>query len=376
MDRTSLLPLALAVVLPAQSLTAPAAPVAPGFPVGIALNSGSGYTNTISGPRIFLLHPEGELITPLYATRISGAAPMIPSNVLSTEFVTVPPAGPGSSGSFVLYFPLGQGAVARLDVGVPTADWPEIHVFPRMVHMGFGTHRAGFSFPLISAVWALANCGATTHVFTAGDSLEIRGSDGTAVLVTQSLAGIPVPAGGITEITLPIAGFAPAPYLVRIAWDDPVAGPTVRTHGVRPLSGADLHLPGGKSIPFGGSTTARVNLESAAATPPAFALAVGVAPGNSVLPGGMLLPLDFDALVLASLANGLSGLLTGNLGVAIGPVGPCFCMSPTAWVSGPIGISHPGIPALGGAQVRVAAVGVDSVSGTIRATQGELLTLQ
>lgn len=359
----------------AQSLVGPTAPIAAGQTATFFMNSGPGYTTFQTGPSLFQLSATGDLVAPEYATYTDFPTFVAPGATTAISHL-VPATGPGSFGSHVVFFPELGGAVARLDVVAATPGFPSIHSFPRRIHLGPGSHFATFSGAIgAPRDWAFGNVSNTNFTFPAFSVLEVLSADNTAVLATLPLSGILVPAFSVTTVPLPILNPEPSSALIRTSWNDPVAGPITRICGVHPARSADLHLPAGREIAPNSSLPVKLHLESVSGLAPLYALAVGIQPGNTVLPGNVIAPLAFDALVQASFDNGLSGLLSNHIGAAQNSIITCFCPPGLDWMARNIGISHPNLPFLSGVQVRVAAVSLDLPFARWIASQGEILTI-
>jgi hypothetical protein len=212
--------------------------------------------------------------------------------------------------------------------------------------------------------------------------LSVYAPGGATPVGTTLLTSLPVPAQGVIQMPLPLQGVPPGPHTVEASWTDPGTGTALLVrHGIQ-LSAepiADLHLPAGKVIPLGGSIPARliVNRPGSVTTPTwIFALAVGFQPGGTTLPGGSIVPLVFDPLVAGSLADGIGGLLTGNVGMTATIGASCGHGVTTFPGASGITLAHPNVPGLPGVTLRVAAVAFEPMTGTVAASQPEEITLQ
>jgi hypothetical protein len=324
-------------------------------------------------PALALLTPDGELASPRYLScndAIFGFGHGATLNA-SGAFPN-PPAMP--AGSYVLFFTHGAGAVARYDFGGTSPGFPDIHVFPSAILNGFTSHA--FDPWSGTAVWSIGNVSSVPFTFSAGDTLRVLAATGGAPVAVFPLAGLIIQPGKVMGITLPT--LPPAPYLVEVTWTDPSAGSQLRRIGVRDHQQVDLHFPRGRNVPIGGNIEAIVGLQYAfipGATPaPTYALAIGLSSASTVLPGGVLLPLAIDPLVLASLTDGIGGLLQNNTGVPPSVYVP-FCPA-DRFMSPSILLNHPNIPALSGVVLRVAAAAYDPVSGAWGASQVAEISLQ
>jgi hypothetical protein len=377
--------LVMSGVAAAQTIQVQSNPVKPGVPFTVAFTNNTTVGIPFSAmPLLHLLQPTGELIVP----EIVGCSPvgmMVPPNGKQTIGFTAPAKGPGSAGSFVLLFPYGGGAVARVDVGKASAKFPDIHAYPVNTPFNLVGHQVKFP-PNQVADWEFANTGGSTHRFASGQ-LSLFTPGGTVPVASLNLTGITVRAGGATRILLPLKGLTPGPYTVQVWWVDPGTNYLVVVrHGIVPASktAIDLHLPAGRVVPWQGSISARVAISGFASTgrPPkwpnlGYGLLMGYLPGSSVLPGGAVLPLVPDPLVLASLNHGAWGVLSNHIGIA--KTMSTYCAHQT-W-SMPVGtgiqIRHPNIVAISGLTLRVAAVATDLKLPNVFATsQPEEITFQ
>ena len=226
-----------------------------------------------------------------------------------------------------------------------------------------------------------------SHTFAAG-SLELFTPGGTTPVASFGLAGRTVPANGVTRIPLPLSGLPAGPYTVKVRWVDPGTGAATEvSHGIEASVGpvVDLHFPGGKLVPVGGSLPIRATMSgfyppfSPLGTPqgplPMYFLALGFRPGSTLFPGGVVIPLRPDSLVRASLSGGLFGTLTNNVGGST-PL-TAFCAHRVQGYPQAIGIQlrHPNDPAVAGLELRAALLVVDA-QGTAGASQPELVIFE
>lgn len=356
--------LLLAAPLAAQDvvlLQAAGPPVAPGATFSVLLQNQSDHLIPYSSDDCVLrvLRTSGELVdTPaLPAVGCSPAGLLFPLQV--AEIVL---QAPNETGTFALLYPFAGRAVLGVDVGGGSAGAPQIVVHPAdAVHVET-THAHDFARPGATP-WGLANLGAADHAFGPGDRIEILAPGGSVPLSTQTLDALVARAGQVLQVELATLGLAPGPYTVRTTWSDPVAGPTTVTHGVRAAgSGIDLHLPAGHVVPSGGSVRLAVAVADFAAAP-VYAIALGVQPGSTPLPGGFAVPLALDGLALASL-QGLGGFLVNHVGVVPAATG----------AFADIQLVHPGLPSVAGLEVRAAAVSFDG--SAFGASQPELIRFE
>jgi hypothetical protein len=324
-------------------------------------------------PYLFLVTSDGELVQPRYSVCSDVLSGVPAGGVLGTSII-VPDPPSTTPGSYVLFFPFGFGAVARLDVGTPSSGFPDIHVFPSSLGDGFRSHA--FDIWGGSTYWSIANTSANAFTFAAGDRLTVEPAGGGAAVATVPLAGLTVAPGKVALIPLPTLPLAP--YMVDVRWTDPTAGPQVRRIGVRDFRNVDLQFPRGRDVPMGGSIDAVLTLRYDGLpnppVPPLYALAVGTVPGTTGLPGGAILPLALEPLVLESLNSGIFGLLASNVGTT-GVIYVPFCTG-FFFLSPIITLSHPNVPALSGTVLRVAAATYEPSYGLWGASQVAEIRLQ
>jgi hypothetical protein len=363
-----------------MTLTVPAAPVSPGVPFTVTLidnGPACGFDLLVTN-LLTLMQPTGEVIAP----ELVGCGPVsICSSSGQPHLLqyTVPASGPGSSGSFVLLCPYASGAAARLDVVAPSAAFPDIHTYPAQMPHGVGAHHIETSFAGNND-WEFANTAAVPR--SIAPTIDILAPGGSVPIVSASVTLL-VPAGGVVRTTLPLTGLPAGPYTVSVQWFDPGLGAatTVR-HGIElsSITSLDLHLPGGKLIPVGGSIPARFavrDLSSFWTVPTwSYLFCVGILPGSTPLPGGALVPLVPDVVVIASITDGIGGLLTNNVGVT-SPQGAYCAHAVTTWATAAgISIAHPNVPGVSGFTAHVAAVAFEPGSQVWAASQPEDVTLQ
>ena len=235
-------------------------------------------------------------------------------------------------------------------------------------------------------MWELANTGSADHTFPGG-TLDLFTPGGTTPVATLGLAGITVPAGGVTRIALPLSGLTPGPYTVKVEWIDPGTGVTTRaSHGIEasPSAYVDLHFPGGKLVPLNGSIPARITI-SGLCPPftsfgqplgplPSYALALGILPGSTQI-GSAVVPLVMDPFVRASVLHGLHGFLQNYSGVTVPLTAYCAHQVDAFPAASGIVIQHPNLLAVSGLRLRAAVLALDS-KGTFAASQPEEITFQ
>jgi hypothetical protein len=278
----------------------------------------------------------------------------------------------------VLLCPYGSGAAARLDVGAASAGFPDIHGYPTAVPHGPGGHHLAFP-PGQGSEWEFANTGSQPRVIS--PTVRIFTPGGSVPVASTTYRSLTVPAAGVTRVSLPLARLAAGPYTVQADWIDPgMPGPVTVRHGIELSTGTsvDLHLPGGAVVPRGGALPARFAVprpSPRAPTPWPYVLAVGYLPGTTSFPGGAIAPLALDPLVVASVLNGLGGLLTANVGNTT--AASVYCAHSLTYfpVATGIRIAHPG-PLLSGLRLRVGAIAIDPANNIVAASQPEEITLQ
>jgi hypothetical protein len=378
----------LATLASAQTIKVAGNPVQPGVPFNVAFTNNTTTQIPFSAsPLLHLLQPTGELITP----EIVGCLPVgmaIPPNGTATLSFTAPAKGPGSAGSFVLLFPYGSGAVARIDVGKASTNFPDIHTYPVNTPYNAVGHEVTFPPNQATADWEFSNTGSSSFKFTSG-TLQLFTPGGTVQVASLNLNGISVPAGGATRIQLPLKGLTPGPYTVQVLWIDPgTKAPMIVRHGIQPPSttNADLHFPGGRVVSWRSSISARVAMSGfpASGSPLnptwpnlAYILLLGYLPGSSPLPGGDVLPLVADPLLLASLQHGAWGVLGNHFGLATTLSAYCAHSTLSMPVGSGMQINHPNIPAVVGLTVRVAVGAVDlKTPNAFAASQPEEITFR
>jgi len=168
--------------------------------------------------------------------------------------------------------------------------------------------------------------------------------------------------------------------------DPGTKAPVIERHGIQPQAtrSVDLHLPAGKVIPWGGSVSVGVAMGGFPPTgwPPTwpnlvYGVLLGYLPGSSPLPGGAVLPLVADPLLLASLNHGAWGVLSNHVGAAT--VLSAYCAHSTLSIPAGSGIQirHPNLTAVYGLTVRMAGVAVDLKQPTaFAASQPEEITFR
>ena len=386
MNRLALLALALLAMLPSLALPAtsqttiqvPSTPVTPGVPFQVVLTNRTSICIDTSVTNVLtLLQSGGELIAPV----LVGCGPVgscLVNGASTTLSYTAPASGPGSSGSFLLLCPHGSGAAARLDVGTASPVFPDIHAYPTLVPHGPGGHHLPFP-PSTGSEWEFASTASQPCVIS--PTLQIFQPGGSTPVASTGFPSLTVPANGVVRVSLPLAGLAAGPYTVQADWIDPgTNGPISIRHGIELSSGVsvDLHLPDGPYIPRGGSISARFTVTQSAMSPPVawpYVVAVGYQPGTMTFPQGVIVPLALDPMVVASVQNGIGGLLSANIGTTSSA--SVYCAHSVTYYPVATGtrIAHPG-PVLSGLRLRVGVLALNPSAGPDAASQPEEIVLQ
>jgi hypothetical protein len=349
----------------AQSLVLPPGPATPGSTITATLLPGPAGQVCVSGTSLFMLTPEGDLVTPQFT---QGQILILCTGTLPglTASLQIPPSGPGSSGSFVAYVRHAPGIVARLDVGAPSASFPALHTFPEYIHAGFISHQT-------PTTWYFVNTSPSPVTFGPGDVIQVFPPGGVVPVLVLPLAGLTVPAGMRLSVPFPLA--ATGPFTVDVAWLDPAGGPVRRRIGITTGPYGDLHLRAGHSVPLGGAFPVDLRFLTLGGPLPTYALLAGTLPGSTALNASVTVPLSAaDPLVLASLGGALFPLMTnspGTLSAVPGPGCAGYCgPASTGYYGATVTLYHPG-PGLSGLVVRLAGVAVRSTTGEWLATQPE-----
>ncbi|HYC77704.1 MAG TPA: hypothetical protein VEI02_08770 [Planctomycetota bacterium] len=376
--------LAAATCVFGQSMAVPVGPYAPGATVAATLNAPPGGVFYLNGTTLYLLHPDGELVSPQFRTPGGNTWFGFTSTVAT---FTLPSNGPGSLGTYVLYNP--NGVAAPIDVVAPSAPSPAIVSIPWGVHLGFSSSSLQSS----NGLWRLLNVSAAPHVFGAGDVLNVYPTGGSAPIASVSLAGLAVPATGALDVPLPLGAMPTTTslhYDVELQWNDPVVGAASRRHGVTWTYGADLHLPDGHVVPFGGTLRTYSNFApNAVGTGPlghALILSASAVPtplGPTTPPGALQFPLAVDAFAIASVTGGLAPFLTNSPGTATpaGLVGSCGYCGPSGGLFYPPSIAngvdlvHPNLAILSGFTLEATSVAFSPAGAILGVSQVERITL-
>jgi hypothetical protein len=365
-------------VVSQTTIQVPSTPVTPGVPFQVVLTNRTSICIDTSVTNVLtLLQSGGELIAPV----LVGCGPVgscLVNGASTTLTYTAPASGPGSSGSFLLLCPYGSGATARLDVGTANPVFPDIHAYPARVPHGPGGHHLPFP-PSSGSMWEFASTASQPRVIS--PILSIYTPGGFMPVASTGFPSLTVPANGVMRVALPLTGLAAGPYTVQADWIDPgTNGPISVRHGIELSSGVsvDLHLPDGRFIPHRGSIFARFTVTQTALRPPVawlYVVAVGYQPGTMTFPGGVIVPLALDPMVVASVQNGIGGLLSGHIGTTTSA--SVYCAHSVTYYPVATGIrfTHPG-PVLSGLRLRVGALAFNPAAGADAASQPEEIVLQ
>jgi len=374
---------ALGSSLGAQRLTLVPAVATPGQIVrGELYNDTATATYYVRSCEVRTLRHSGEL----FDVGVGYASPRTVLPVEGCDQVLVLP--PGASVSFSLTAPVIAGsytiitadlrrAAARLDVAAAVPGAQDVCFYPTGMALPQTAHEVDFLVPA-NTTWEFANTGAIRHRFGANDIIRVFRPGSTTAVASASLAGISVAAGGVTRVTLPIAGLTPGPYTVEATFVDANAGPVTTRSGIQQSGArADLHMHAGHDLRPGGGIAMAVSVTGFSTTGPDpyyFAM-LGYQPGSTPLPGGLRIPLDLtDPLATASVTSGLNGLLANNTGRVSNsnPSGmPLF-----AGAAENLSVELPLIPGLEGLVLRLAVLAVDPQLTTWGASQPEEIVLR
>jgi hypothetical protein len=193
--------------------------------------------------------------------------------------------------------------------------------------------------------------------------------------MSASLAGVVLPPRRALSGILSFPGITPGPLTVEVTWTDPATNAVTSVrHGLQlwTLNHVNVGLPGGHVIPTGGVLPVVLGLFVDSPVAPLYAFCMGSAPGSTLVPGGDIFPLVYDAAVAASLTDGIGGLLIANIGQATPAIAQVANVN---WRAAGIGITHPGA-AFSGMTVRCAALGYEASQGILMVSQGEDLLIQ
>lgn len=366
--------LAFAAILPAQQLTLSPVVAAPGQVVTVSLlnNTGGFLAAPLSCESTVMFH-SGELASALFVPgqpcdAIWGLSPG------QTQVWQI--LAPDAPGSYVVTFDpmFGLRAVARLDVNVPTPNAQQLTFFPKGIHFPQSAHQMDYSDPS-SRPWQFCNVGASSHMLTSGDRIEITQPGSSAVIRTLDLSGVTVMPGLATDVYLPVAGLAPGPYTVIASFFDPGVGGVVSTRSGIQATGSlvDLHRLGRRELAPGETVelgVTMINFPTPNDTPPFYFLMLGGMPGSTPLPGGKVLPLAVDGLMRASLAGIIPGL-ANNIGTVPNEIPVPIFYHGTVRAT----MTHPAIPAASGLVLRVGVLGLDAGLTVWEASQPEEILL-
>lgn len=319
---------------------------------------------------LVLLRATGELVTPKAAYQ-SDAVKMLDSAAQTTLEIDIPATGPGSNGSFLLYFRGGKRAAMRLDVGSADASFPMLHVALENIASGYNSHSWNYDFGTSRIM--LLNSGSEAHILGLNDRVRIFAPGSEVALAEMSISGSQIEAGKGIEMSLPLWDLEPGSYTLSVEMEDPLVGPIERRFGMHmPSDHADLHFPGGRFVPDDGVLPAHILANTKPqAGPLTYAFMLGKDEGTTPLGHGLTLPLARDMFVMQSLSSGLFQSLRNGQGRLKAADAPCFCYGLEYYQSPTIQIHHPDLPIFKGLMLRAAAVVIDSHGVAIGVTQAE-----
>jgi hypothetical protein len=372
-----LVPSLLAISLSAQSISV-TNPVAPGAHVIAAFVNTPPGAGASGGGELRLMSDDGEMIHPVLAG-CGSVGDVLSLWVTGTLAIDLPATGSGTQGSFLLRaafpsltnFQNTVSAVARLDVGAPSASFASLHFYPAQAHRNGGSHWAR---PADAFHWEISNVDQVPHTLTATDFLTLHAPGYAFPFATVPLQGLVVPAGQGIQIALPIGNLPIANLVVHSHWQDPAVGPRQTSLGlyVADAPALDLQLPSGHTVPPQGSLPIVLASGTSLSSPPParlYALAFGILPGVTPLPGGGELPLVYDFVVAQSLANGLLGVIDHPIGVTTSEYSFCAHRQNSNTIARGLHIVHPNVAAVQGLVLRCAAITIDPSSLVIQASQ-------
>ncbi len=357
----------------AQSLTVPPGPFQPGSTVTVAVfNDTGGILGYPFGCETRILRHTGEIVQPFTLPGLFCDALVAVEAGDTALFQVTAPQDPGS---YVLFFPYGAGAVARLDVTAADPAAVDLVSFPWGAKSPQTAHAVDFTVP-VSTPWSFGNTGVAPHTFQPGDRVDLFSPGGTEPVASVDLSGILVPPGEVVSVILPTLPLAAGPYDLETTWFDRASGSMVVSRSGIQAQGsrANLHMPDGKGLADGAPLDIAVSVTGfplPASANPTYFLLVGLAPGSVPLPDGTIAPLVQDSLVTQSL-SGLGGLLVGH----VGSLETIVLLGGFTGEATGMQIQHPGLVGLAGVQVRMAAVAVDETGTVWGASQPETIELQ
>ncbi len=278
--------------------------------------------NGMQQPLSYVLHCEvrilrttGELVsTPFYGgLACDQVLELGPGQITTFDF----PA-PQEAGTYVVLFPYGPRAAAKLEVGTPSAGALDLAFYPSQVEFPSIAHAVDFDDPA-QTTWELANVGAADHAFQSGDRIELFTPGGTTPVAELDLSSLSVASGQVLQVALPVPGLAPGPYSVGATYADPGAGAVVTVgSGIQPRvePHADLHVDRHVLSPGGVvdmSVVATGFPFESQSTDPLYLVLVGMDPGQTPF-GDAIVPLAASDPLVAASIGGLGGLLTNHTG--------------------------------------------------------------
>ena len=155
---------------------------------------------------------------------------------------------PNDPGSYTVITADLERAAARLDVVAPVVGAQDVCFYPSGMWLPQTAHEVDFRFPF-HTTWEFANTGTTAHVFGVSSSIRLFAPGSPTPVATTSLAGVTIPAGRVTEVTLPLVGLPPGPYTVEANFVDASTGSVTTRSGIQPRGArVDLHMHGGREV--------------------------------------------------------------------------------------------------------------------------------
>lgn len=365
----------LAAAARGQTMTF-ASPAAPGSQVAVRVVNSTPHTVGIDGRELRLHAADGEVVHPVFVG-CGAVGDLAGPNAVMNYTLYLPSSGVATQGSFLLRAALpiiGASdvavAVGRLDIGTAAASFPSLHFYPAGVHENGASH---WVLPGAAVHYEIANTDTVPHTLGASDVLSLHVPGAAVPFANVPLQGLVVPAGRALRLALPVANLPLANVVVRSHWQDPALGATTTSAGlyVAAQPTLDLQLPEGHAVPPQGALP--VVIAGGIRTPsprPArlYALAFGITPGVMPLPGGGELPLVYDFVVAASLANGLLGVIDHPIGVTADEPVYCAHRQTFAPVVRDLHIVHPNVAAIAGLVLRCAAVTIEPATLQIQAS--------
>lgn len=358
-------------------------PVAPGSSVTIQIVNAT--SESVCTTELHLIGIDGDARALPFAEVFLGV-PMGPSGSVNVSFTAPVPKLPGGNSYLIEIDALASlnGSVTlgapmrfygRLDVGSP-GFFPVLHAHPtRMTESWYG--RLSESQPTAATGWDVINTSSVAHQPSPGDRIEVRAVGATTPLLVQ-LLNQAIPAHDRITVGLSLHLLPNGPYEVWTFLTDPVTfQQRAVPYGIRVWDGGygptiSLRLPEGRRLPIGGALPISLEMSGFQGSMPTYMVLLGLTPGTTVGPNGVIVPVSMtDPLLAWSASPAAASVIGGQLGLGINLQPPWYYDGSS--VSQPITLAHPG-PAFSGLQVRVFAIAVNP-NLKFGASQGELVTL-